>query len=73
MSNLLSKMRRLADNSTTLSQEDKSELYRRADELEARIKIAYQGDCDNDDIKSMLGAWARARMLWCKLTGFPLV
>lgn len=48
----------------------------RADELRAKAqefdaKAAHAGD--RESIKSMLGAWARARRLWSEITGEPLV
>lgn len=48
------------------------EMKRLADELEAAIAKAYAEAGTKEDTKRMLGCWARARRLWCDVTGEPL-
>ena len=57
---LITKMRKLADSSPR-----SEELRKKADDLEGAIK--------NGSVMAVLGAWARARRLWCEITGESLV
>ncbi|MGE0602187.1 MAG: hypothetical protein AB7O46_00190 [Xanthobacteraceae bacterium] len=58
---LMEKMRRLADAGHARA----DELRDKAEKLDAAIK--------NYDAMKVLGAWARARRLWCDCTGEDLV
>lgn len=62
-------MRRLAEQVP----ERADALIEKADALEASVKRAYADDGTKDDVKRMLGCWARARGLWSEVTGEPLV
>ena len=62
---LADKMRELANYNTELPSDIKDELLSRAKEMEMAVITL--------DVRKMLGAWARARTLWCSLTGEPLV
>lgn len=50
----------------------------RAEELRSRAN-AFDEACSSeamaqpDGLKKMMGAWARARRLWCEVSGEPLV
>lgn len=46
-------------------------LLMRADDLDGAVKNLMEDGPDG--VKKVLGAWARARMLWCKTTGEPLI
>lgn len=59
---LTDKMRSLADQ----GHERAADLRRLADEMDA-VSDYSKGP------KALLGAWARARRLWCDCTGEPLV
>ena len=59
------KMRALADSGHPRA----SELRAKADEFEATMAVSDE----KWDARKMLGAWARARRLWCDCTGEPLV
>jgi hypothetical protein len=50
-----------------------AELNELANKLEAAVTLAYSDNGTKDDVKRMLGAWARARRLWCDVTGEPLI
>lgn len=54
-------MRRLADSG-----------HPRADELRDKA-LALEASLEDYEAKRMLGAWARARKLWCDCSGEPLV
>lgn len=48
----------------------------RGDELRERAKAlraAAKGFANGGGVKPMLGAWARARRVWCECTGEPLI
>lgn len=65
---LILKMRALAATAA-ISEEDSQKLRDRARELEGALAaIDAEGGA-----KKMLGAYARARLLYCDLTGEPLV
>lgn len=49
------------------------ELRAKADALEKAIDRAYSEEGTKDDVRLMLGCWARARRLWCYITGDDLV
>ena len=57
---LVVKMRKLAESSPR-----KEELLHRATQLESALV--------NFDVPNVLGAWARARKLYCEITGENLV
>ena len=59
---LVEKMRSLASS----GHEKSNDLRKLADELDA-VSDYSKGP------KALLGAWARARRLWCECTGEPLV
>jgi hypothetical protein len=42
-------------------------------ELALALDDAIQHLYDENGVKRMLGAWARARMYWCEVTGEPLI
>lgn len=56
------RMRALADT----GHERAAELRQKADEFEAAADYS-------KGAKALLGAWARARRLWCDCTGEPLI
>jgi hypothetical protein len=49
------------------------DLREKADALDAAIDRGSQPGASIDDMRRMLGAWARARRLWCDVTGKDLV
>ena len=58
-------MRELAERSPV----SREKLIAHADALDAAIdRMGEEGG-----VKRMLGAWARARRVWCDITGEPLV
>lgn len=59
---LADRMRALADSGHARA----DELRQRADEFEAVADYS-------KGARSLLGAWARARRLWCECTGEPLI
>ncbi len=48
------------------------ELIAKADELETK-HAGFYGEPQTVEAKSFLGAWARARRLWCDCTGEDLI
>jgi hypothetical protein len=64
---LWEKMRALADDHVR-----GDELRAKADELETKA-TGYYSDPPTVEAKSFLGAWARARRLWCDCTGDSLI
>jgi len=48
------------------------DLYTHASSLE-KAYSKYLSDPRTPTVQSMLGAWARARRVWCEYTGFPLI
>lgn len=48
------------------------ELRRRAEEFD-RATIGHMATPRTVDVKSFVGAWARARKAWCSYTGEPLI
>lgn len=62
------KMRRLADE----GHERAEELRAKATEFDEKT-AGYYGDPQTVSVKSFMGAFARARRLWCDCTGEPLV
>lgn len=67
---LWEKMRELADKR---GEPPDHPLRAAAAELEAKASRAYADDGIRDDVKAMLGAWARARCLWSEYIGEPLI
>lgn len=65
---LAPKMRALADSGHARA----AELRELANKLEAARDGAY-AEPQTVTVGAMLGAWARARKLWCEVTGEPLV
>jgi hypothetical protein len=65
---LADRLRRLPDH-YPLSSTRIAEIHLRADELDA----VCAADSSEWSAKKMLGAWARARRLWCDITGDGLV
>jgi hypothetical protein len=59
MAHLANRMRSLAANGNQRAEE----LIEKADELDKMI------DADTWDTEQVLGAWLRARKLWCEVTG----
>jgi hypothetical protein len=49
------------------------EIEKCASDLEAATAACAKEDVGKAEIKRMLGDWARARRLWCDLTGDSLV
>lgn len=46
----------------------------RAEELREKARLFRQAADDPEvDERKLLGAWARARRLWCQCTGEPLI
>lgn len=65
---LRGKMRDLADSGHPRA----AELRAKADEFERKARGFY-ADPQTCDVKSFMGAWARARKLWSECSGEPLV
>lgn len=65
---LWERMRRLADDGHPRA----DELRAKADEFEAKANGFYS-EPQTVEVKSFLGAFARARLLWAECTGEPLV
>ena len=63
---LADKMRGLADTGHPRAEE----LRNAADKLDGAVDAAASGP---DAVKRVLGNWARARKLWCEITGEPLI
>lgn len=61
MTGLSDRMRALADTGHSMA----ADLRMNADELDAAVGLG--------DPKAILGAWARARLLWCECTDEDLV
>jgi hypothetical protein len=62
------KMRALAANGHVRA----TELIAKADEFEKKAQ-GFCSDPQTCDVKSFMGAWARARRLWCECSGEPLI
>jgi hypothetical protein len=62
-------MRALADSGSPRA----AELRQQADLLNEAITVACGEHGTNADVRRMLGQWARARRLWCEITGEDLV
>jgi hypothetical protein len=62
---LAQKMRKLADDGHPRA----VELREKADAMET----AATGPSKTWDARKVLGAWARARRVWCECTGEPLI
>lgn len=69
MTEISDKMRALAET----GHERAEELRSKADEFDAKTAAHYSETGGPETAKSMLGAWARARRLWCECTGEPLI
>ena len=69
MTELGDRMRALADTGHA----NADELRAKADEFDTKTAAHYEGPGGEATAKSLLGAWARARRLWCESTGEPLV
>lgn len=67
MPSLPDRMRALADTGHPRA----DELRKRAAALDASVGVNV-GD-GGFDVRKTLGAWARARRLWCECTGEPLI
>jgi hypothetical protein len=67
---LWEKMRALADQCGMPAEHP---LRVAASELEMKVSRAYSDDGTKQDVKAMLGAWARARRLWSDFSGEPLI
>lgn len=68
MSTNLTEENSLTDRMRTLAKDGHpcaEELRQRADDMDNAIAT--------HDMRKMIGAWARARRLWCKCTGEPLI
>lgn len=65
---LWDKMRSLADSGHGRAEE----LRAKADELEQKA-TGFYSEPQTVEAKSFVGAWARARRLWCDCTGEPLL
>lgn len=63
---LAARMRALADAGHPRA----AELRERATDLDQAVKAA---SAASPEVRALLGAWARARRLWCETTGEPLV
>ena len=50
-----------------------AELYEKANALDAATQASFAPNADREATKRLLGAWARARRLWCDLTGEALI
>lgn len=44
-----------------------------ADKLDAASERFYSPEGTSDDVRRLLGCWARARRAWCDITGEPLI
>lgn len=64
---LVDKMRRLADR---VGGEQAYALREKAKLLDIRLQGLHY---DEDGARRMLGAWARARRLYCEISGEPLI
>lgn len=64
---LVDKMRALAE-----SHPRGAELKEKADKLEAAT-TGFYSEPQTVDVKRFIGSWARARRLWCDITGEPLI
>lgn len=62
------KMRALADRGHPRA----AELRAKADEFEAKTR-GFHADPQTCDVKSFMGAWARARRLWSECSGESLI
>jgi hypothetical protein len=65
---LVERMREFAKTHTDLP----ADWLEKADDFEAAT-TGFYSDSQTVDAKSFLGAWARARRLWCDTTGDPLI
>lgn len=65
---LAARMRALADAGHPRA----AELRERATDLDQAVKAA-SASAASPEVRALLGAWARARRLWCETTGEPLV
>jgi len=52
--------------------DDAAILKKRAAELD-EASAGFYADPQTVDVKKFMGAWARARRLWCDCTGEPLI
>ena len=66
---LQDRMRALADKGGP----EAAELRQKADALDVAIARVISELGTKEDTKHMLGCWARARRLWCDITGESLV
>lgn len=68
MTDLSDKMKTLANNCHVKAKE----LIEKADAFDSAANGFYSQP-QTVNVKSFLGAWARARKLWCEVSGEPLV
>lgn len=66
---LATKMRALAEQYPA----KRLELIQNAEVLEKAVAAAFKDGADKDDMKKMIGAWARARRVYCSVTGESLI
>jgi len=66
---LAERMRALADGGHPRAEE----LRAKAADFDRKTAHHYSPAGGSESAKAMLGAWARARKLWCECTGEPLV
>ena len=56
-----------------LEGEEKEEIEQLCKNLEAAVDKARSNECQPEDIKRLIGNWARLRQRYCKITGEALV
>jgi len=64
--------RSLSDRMRALDHPRSAELREHADKLDAAT-AGFYGDPQTVDVRQFMGAWARARKLWCSVTGESLL
>jgi hypothetical protein len=68
MTDLSDKMRALAVS----GHDQADELREKADAFDA-ASAGFYADPQTVFVKEFMGTWARARILWCKISGEPLI
>ena len=68
VTDLSQKMRRLAD----AGHDRAAELREKADAFD-RVAKGFYGEPQTVDVRSFMGAWARARRCWSECSGEPLI
>ena len=62
------------DRAATLAERMRAYAMEHPQHREILIKHAKSLDeVDTSDVKKLLGTWARARRIWCEISGEPLV